>query len=200
MNREIYATDGEYTLLSIADVDRENYVELHRQINGDSTLYLNPYCKDIMWEQALKGEDKVFSIFDSNGEYCGSVELQRPASDTPEIGIDLLVSKRNKGIAPKVVKMLARRAYEDKTVEYYLIRVSSNNPHSRHVFEKIGAIPIGTEEGTFKVFMKSLGQVVDETKVDDELQSKLKKYFGEGDDVEEEIVYRYKLTPDLFLE
>lgn len=30
MNREIYATDGEYTILPIFDEDRENYIELHR--------------------------------------------------------------------------------------------------------------------------------------------------------------------------
>jgi hypothetical protein len=40
MNREIYATDGEYTLLPISDEDRENYIELHRQLNGKQTLFL----------------------------------------------------------------------------------------------------------------------------------------------------------------
>lgn len=39
MNREIYATDGEYTLLPISDEDRENYIELHRQLNGEHTLF-----------------------------------------------------------------------------------------------------------------------------------------------------------------
>ncbi|MGN0319048.1 MAG: GNAT family N-acetyltransferase [Lachnospira sp.] len=199
MNREIYATDGEYTLLPISDDDRKNYIELHRQINGEHTLFLNPYCKDMMWEQVLKGKDKVFSIFNRNGDYCGSIEIQRPESDTPEIGIDLLENKRNKGIAPKVVVMLAKRAYQDKTVEYYLIRISSRNPHSKHVFEKMGAIPIRTTESSFNTFMKSFEKIMGNTDAGDDVQDKFRKYFDECKDSEEEVVYEYKFIPELFL-
>ena len=39
MNREIYATDEAYTLLLISDENRENYIEFHRQLNGEQTLY-----------------------------------------------------------------------------------------------------------------------------------------------------------------
>lgn len=77
MNRGIYATDGEYTLCPIAEEDRELYVELHRQTNGESTLFLNPYVKDIMWDGVMTGENKVYSIFDANSEYCGSMELPK---------------------------------------------------------------------------------------------------------------------------
>lgn len=169
MRREMYATDGEFTLYPIADEDRGNYVELHRQLNGNETLFLNPYCKDMMWEQVLSGKDKVYSIFNNNGEYCGSMELQRPESDVPEIGIDLVEGKRNKGIAVKVVKLLAKIAYQEKPVEYYLIRISSRNTHSKYVFEKMGAIPIGTAESTFKAFMTNFKAVVGDTDIGDEI-------------------------------
>ena len=48
MSREKYATDGEYTLFPISDEGRENYTELHRQLNGEKTLFLNPICKDFI--------------------------------------------------------------------------------------------------------------------------------------------------------
>ena len=35
---------------------------------------------------------------------------------------DLFENKRNKGIAPKVVKLLAKRCYKDRKVDYFLIR------------------------------------------------------------------------------
>lgn len=199
MNREIYATDGEYTIHPIVDSDRENYVELHRQLNGEETLFLNPYCKDMMWEQVLGGRDKVFSIYDINDEYCGSMELQRPETDVPEIGIDLIESKRNKGIAARVIKLLAKRAYQDKPVEYYLIRISSRNPHSKHVFEKMGVIPIRTTESTFKIFMKSFKEAMGDIDVSDEVQDRLRKRFAESENLEEEVVYEYKLVPEMFL-
>lgn len=136
LNRQVYVSDNEFIICPIADEDRDNYVELHRQINGEHTLFLNEHCKDMMWKQVLEGEDKVFSVFEINGDYCGSLELQNPDSDTPEIGIDLFENKRNKGIAPKVVKLLAKRCYKDRKVDYFLIRISSQNQHSKHVFEK----------------------------------------------------------------
>lgn len=65
MDREIYASDKEYFLYRISEDDRESYVELHRQINGESTLFLNPHCKDMMWDQALNGKDiLIYSIYD----------------------------------------------------------------------------------------------------------------------------------------
>lgn len=199
IHREIYVTDGEFILYPIADEDHENYVELHRQLNGEDTLFLNPYCKDMMWEQVLSGKDKVYSVFDNNGEYCGSMELQRPESDIPEIGIDLVESKRNMGIATKIVKLLAKAAYKEKPVEYYLIRISSRNPHSKHVFEKMGVLPIGTSESTFKTFMNSFKSTIGDVDICGEVQDKLRKYFDESTDSEEEIVYEYKLVPEIFL-
>ena len=193
MNREIYATDGEYTLCPIAEEDRELYVELHRQTNGESTLFLNPYVKDIMWDGVMTGENKVYSIFDANSEYCGSMELQHPDDDTPEIGIDLLESKRNKGIAAKVVRLLAREAYEERNVEYFLLRISSRNKHSRHVAEKIGAILIDEEDTMFERFLNA---------IDEEHRATILEYLQErnndGSDDEDEVIYRYKLLPEVF--
>lgn len=51
--------------------------------------------------------------------------------------------------------MLAKANYQENPVKYYLIRISSGNPHSKHVFEKMGVIPIGTAESIFKTFMNS---------------------------------------------
>ena len=127
--RDIFATDGEFKICTISEEDRNDYVELHRQLNGETSLYLNPISKDMMWEQILNNADSVFSLFTANGDYCGSIELQHPDSHTPEIGIDLMEDKRNKGIASKAVRLFARRAYAIRKVDYFLIRISSNNLH-----------------------------------------------------------------------
>lgn len=190
--RKLYVTDGEYMVYPIAEEDRENYVELHRQINGENTLYLNSFCKEELWKWTLSGTDKVFSIFDAEGNYCGSVELQNPTSRTPEIGIDLLECKRNLGIASKVIKMFARHTYQKGNIDYFIIRISSKNSHSRHVFEKMGVIPIGEDESGVKSFMKNFKEVVGDS---NNLEDRLKKFFME----EEEVIYKYKLVPKLFM-
>lgn len=83
--REIFAADSEFKICTISDEDRNDYVELHRQLNGERSLYLNPITKDMMWEQILNNADSVFSLFTANENYCGSIELQCLDSHTPEI-------------------------------------------------------------------------------------------------------------------
>lgn len=153
----------------------------------EKSLLLNPLYKDRMWEQVLKGDTKVFSIY-RNREYCGSVELQNPESSSPEIGIDLLECERNKGLAPKVVRLLSQTVSSERHIDFFTVRISSNNKHSIHVFEKMGAVFDGEEDSLFKRFLKNCKNVMS-----DDIQKKFKNYFGTGDDLEEEKIYRYKL-------
>lgn len=191
--RKIFVSDEDFIICNISDADRSDYVELHRQLNGEASLYLNPISKDMMWEQILNNADSVFSLFTSKGDYCGSIELQQPNSKTPEIGIDLLENKRNQGMAPKAVRLFARRVYEIRKVEYFLIRISSNNQHSKYVFEKMGAVKIGEEETDFSRFVEMFRKTAEEDGLDLE---KFRHLFGEGDD---EVVYCYSLNPNTFL-
>lgn len=92
-DRDIFAANEDFIICSISNADRRDYVELHRQLKGEASLYLNPVSKDMMWEQILKNADSVFSLFTAEKDYCGSIELQQPDSNTPEIGIDLLEKK-----------------------------------------------------------------------------------------------------------
>lgn len=62
MGRDIFAADGEFIICPISNADRCDYVELHRQLNGEASLYLNPVSRDMMWEQILKNADSVFFI------------------------------------------------------------------------------------------------------------------------------------------
>lgn len=186
--REIFVADSKFIICMISDDDREDYIELHRQLNGETSLYLNPLSKDMMWEQTLNHAESIFSLFTTDGDYCGSIELQHSDSNTPEIGIDLLESKRNKGITPKAVRLFAKRVCEEKKVDYFLIRISSTNLHSQHVFEKLGAVKIGVEESPFSKFVERFGEIVE--KKEQDLEG-YKYLFGENGD---EVVFRYKLN------
>ena len=191
--RDVFATDGEFKICAISEEDRDDYIELHRQLNGETSLYLNPKLKDMMWEQILDHADSVFSLFTINGDYCGSIELQHPDSHTPEIGIDLVEDKRNKGIASKAIRLFAKRVYEIKKVDYFLIRISSNNLHSQHIFEKMGAIKIGEEESAFS---RLAGIFKATTEIEEQSLEKFRDLFGESTD---EVVYCYKLDLSTFL-
>ena len=191
--REIFAADEKFIICNISDTDRNDYIELHRQLNGEASLYLNPISKDMMWEQILNDADSVFSLFTVKGDYCGSIELQQPNSNTPEIGIDLLKNKRNQGIAPKAIRLFARQVCELRKVDYFLISISSNNLHSKYVFEKMGAVKIGEEETDFSKFVERFRETAEKEGQDLE---KLRHLFGDSVD---EKVHRYRLNLNAFL-
>ncbi len=137
---------------------------------------------------ATDGEFTICAI--ANEDRNDYVELQQSDSNTPEIGIDLLESKRNKGIALKAVRLFANRICKEKAVDYFLIRISSNNLHSQHVFEKMGAVKIGEEESDFSKFVERFGEIAGKG-------YDLEKYrylFEKSDD---EVVYCYRLDLDI---
>ncbi len=71
-----------------------------------------------------------------------------------------------------------------------MFRISSNNLHSQHVFEKTGAVKIGEEESAFSKFVGRFGKIAGEKGQDLE---DYKHLLGESDD---EVVYCYRLDPD----
>lgn len=143
-----------------------------------------------MAKREIFAADSEFSLFTANGDYCGSIELQQSDSNTPEIGIDLLESKRNQGIALKAVRLFAKKVCGIRMVDYFLIRISSNNLHSQHVFEKMGAVKIGEEETDFSRFIERFGEIAGKEGQDLE---KYRYLFEESDD---EVVYCYRLDAD----
>lgn len=197
MNKEIYAAGEGYILYPLSDIDRDNHVELKRQVNGDNTLFLNPATKDIMWNAAIRRDkDILFSIYEENGEYCGCIELQNFRSTTPEIGIDLMESKRNHGIVAKAVRLLVQKVCAEQSVDYFLIKIMSNNPHSRHVFEKMGAEFIGEEDRPFIAMMKEINDSAIKEKLNS-MADVIKAQMNDTDD--NAVVYRYKLLSDSFI-
>lgn len=192
--REVFIEDEIYRICPMIDEDRELYVELQRQIIGEHTLFLNSAVKDKMWETTLNSDDsQEFSIFDVDNNYCGNLCLQNKKSKTPEIGIDLREDCRNIGIAPRVIKMFARQYFLKNEIDYFVIRIASNNSHSKHVFEKLGVIPEEKEKTPFEVLMERFNDIAQ--KNGDDL-SQLKKYFSEHD---AEWVDRYRYESSSFM-
>lgn len=191
MGRKEITSDGKYFIYPIANEDREDYVELKRQINGETTLFKNPITKDIMWETTLTGVTKVYSIYNSENKYCGNIELQNPTSETPEMGIELLENFRNKGIAPTVIPMFVRAVCDQHNVQHFIIKIAASNSHSRHIFDKLGAEFIGEEESFYKKIVKMYKEMCKSSEKAYELA---KRY--EADD---EPVYVYKLPTDIVM-
>lgn len=156
-NPHFYATDGQYTLVRLTEADKENYFRLLEQINTIPGFYDQPGNYEIMWKVAVGLNEINYSIYNEDGEYCGDILIRYPKMSSPEIGIDLLFEKRNQGIAASCIKLLARTVHKERAdIEYFVLRVSSQNPHSKHMIEKLGAIFVGEEDSFYQQFVKLL--------------------------------------------
>lgn len=115
---------------------------------------------DVLWDSVIHGNDLTFMIFDNKNDFCGKVSLYNPENDHPEIGIELLRDYRNQGIAKRAVRLLINEAQKNVKKQYYLVRISIENKHSRHVFEKMGAVLDNTEDSTYKNALESLREIL----------------------------------------
>ena len=192
MEREIYATDGEITLCRIAEEDKENYLKLRDQVCELSPQYRS--SDEIAWKLVYEYTKGNYSVFDSNGEYCGNVCFHNPGAETPEIGIELLEHKRNMGIGPRAVKLLAQTYYANKPVEHFVLRVRRKNTHSRCMIEKLGCVYVGVEENDFKERIERI-----EKNLGKKLSDDFKEAFLSPPDEGEEILI-YKYYPEAFLD
>lgn len=192
-NRKIFVSDESYYLCKLIEADKEDYMKLCRDVNTIPNFYDSQMNCDIMWKIAM--ESKEFSIFNRLGNYCGNIMLKYPKSEHPEIGIDIVDKYRNQGIASRVIKMFARKNYEERPVEYYVLRVSSKNLHSKHVIEKLGAVPDDSENLFFQRVMCAFRDMFEE-EIYKKTKEKIERMLYEDD----EKIYQYRYLPDSFLE
>lgn len=194
-DREIYVSDGSYSLCRLTEKEKNEYMDLLKEVNTIPGFYDNPSNCDIMWQIAIGSSNWEFSIFDEVGNYCGNIMLKYPDSEYPEIGIDLAGRFRNQGIGPRVIKMLARKAYEHREVEYYIIRVSSKNLHSKHVIEKLGAVRDYSDDLFFERVMTGFLKVMGE-----EAYQKAREEAEKILNRDDEEIYQYRYLPEVFLD
>ena len=196
MNKTVYATDGNYFLVPLSETEKENYLSISRENGIGYALSDNERYEELLWSDSFSKNKRYYSIYDSDEIYCGNIELNRIDTSTPEIGIELLKEHRNKGIAGRVIRLLARKArLELKSLEYYLLRVSVGNTHSRHMIEKLGAIYIGEEESFAVKAMKQLKNGIEKEKYET-AYDKCSKILEELLADETNKVLVYKLTSD----
>ncbi len=194
VERKIYASDGEIHLVRLEEEDKEMYMALKRSVSSVKHWYDDPELRKMLWESAIDGEDLDYSIYNGLDEYCGNVVLQNPSGATPELGVDLVEEKRNQGLAERAIKLLAKQVYEECPVDYFVLRVSSENPHSRHMIEKMGAVLEEEEESRWQRLKHVLGLIAEGDEFED-LTTKFADYMSE-----DEVVYRYRLLPEMILE
>ena len=205
MNKEdFFQTDGvlaqndKYILATLTEADKENYLKLYREnsmvAKASSKMSDVDYDEfaEFVWEK-LSEEDAIYvSVFlKTDLTYVGNIVMQHPFSDIPEIGIDVLKRYQRKGIAYDTIPMFAKRVLEVKIIEYFLVRIYSDNIASANLLEKLGALRIGHE-------LSELGAVLAQMK--EKQKDEYEELLTRNPDVEEiankNCIVQYRYLPE----
>lgn len=166
-NETVLVQDDKYILKKEREEDKQEYFELYKE---DSSLFKTmPYDMfqeffEKQWENRRQEKNLYVSIFKKpDFVYLGNIVLQNIDSTTPELGINVVKKYQRKGVAYDTLKMFMRWGNETfNNMEYFLVRIYSDNSASLNLFQKLGVTKIGEEPSEYQVFLnqfkKQLGK------------------------------------------
>jgi len=78
----------------------------------------------------------------STQEYVGEVVLMKLDAEMPELGIQLLKKYHRRGIGTQVIHLFVEQLKSIMQVEFFTVRIRSDNYISQRLFEKMGQIKL----------------------------------------------------------
>ena len=163
---EIITLDNKYILKKEAEEDKEAYFNLYKEDSilvekMPSNMFQDFFNKQ--WGNRKQENSLYVSIFRKpDAVYLGNIVLKGLESMRPELGIDIVKKYQRKGVAYDTLRMFMRWARRAYNIEYFFVRIYSDNLASFNLFQKLGAIKIGEEPSEFQAvlnqFRERLGE------------------------------------------
>lgn len=205
MNKEdFFLADGllvqndKYILNALTEEDKENYLKLYREnsivakVSSKMSDVDYDEFAEFIWKKLPKDDAIYVSIFlSTDNTYVGNITMKHLSSDTPELGIDVLQQFQRRGIAYETIPMFAKRVLELKKVEYFMVRVYSDNVASTKLFEKLGVVKLGKEQSEFAEVLAKVKE-----KLNDEYEDFLIRNPYVEDFANENCILQYRYLPD----
>ncbi len=140
----IIAITDRLLLRVIEDGDQDLIFQLSRESLLLSNLPQDEECmalyRKVGWEEVNTPEIFTVMLFlKETNEFVGKVCMQFTDKPTPEIGIDILEAHQNKGYGPESIVAFCNWYSAEHNLSEVKVRISKENGHSTHVFEKLGA-------------------------------------------------------------
>lgn len=147
--REKWMLGAERLQLTIRPYSNEcfdNFLSLQYEIAPSFRKVEDDLVRSTIGSLLRFSDVEYYSVFDSNGVYCGNIELHLSKGDEfPEIGIAILKERQNLGIGSEAIRQFCDYCYREKHFYKLAARIDPQNARSIHIVEKIGAVAIGRE-------------------------------------------------------
>ena len=108
-------------------------------------------------------------------EYVGEVTLMKLDTETPELGIQLLRKYQSQGIGTRVMNLFVDKLKSVLRVEFFSVRIFSDNHVSKKMFDKMGAVKIGEEGKEYAELMYRIMQEIGREKFEETIKEDFEK-------------------------
>ncbi len=142
-------TTARLMLREISADDRELIFRLSGESTCLDTEYLTDGLREALqqycWEEATSPTNYNWLAFRrETGDFVGKVCMQYIDQPLPELGIDVCRDFRGQGYGPEAIIAFCNWYSEKFKLSKVKVRISKDNAHSIHVFEKLGASFVGS--------------------------------------------------------
>lgn len=152
--------NGRYILREQLSEDKEDYYKLCAETSllakrMSQTAFGDFFEKQ--WEQRSE-EDAIYIsvILKATKQYVGNIVLRELESTTPEVGIDIVEKYQRQGIAYDALQLFFKKIKCICKIDYFFVRIYSENEPSRKLFQKLGAVKIGNEPSEYQLFLDQM--------------------------------------------
>lgn len=172
----MFVEDEKYTLCRYDVSEQALFIEAWNETFHNSPLINDEQFRKKSWEDMLSDTSKLqLKIIDKlTQEYVGEVVLMKVDSEMPEIGLQLLKKYHGQGIGTRIVNLFVNRLKSIMKVEFFTVRIRSDNYISQRMFEKMGAIKVGEEGKEYADLMYELMQSMGKEKFEKVIQKEFK--------------------------
>lgn len=141
---DFIATTERLVIRQIEDGDQDLVFNLSQESSflanfPEEDEYMKIYRK-VCWDEINSPNTYNGMIFlKENGVFVGKVCMQHTDRDLPELGIDVMRVHQNHGYGPEAIIAFCNWYSATFGLAEVKVRISEDNTHSIHVFEKLGA-------------------------------------------------------------
>lgn len=175
--------------------DKEDYLQIQKEYSPIRNTLVFPTVCESLWNEHFNSKSLMFSII-KNGIYVGYCGINDISSDSQEIAIELKPEHTGKGIGTAAIPAMINALNARLGVREFLVRIDPFNYASQHLFEKLGAVPDGIEDGL--IHSKEIQKKCEEENLSmlDEKAIQLAQRFGVAPEKLLSHVLKYSLYAD----
>ena len=174
---KVFAEDEKYVLSRYEVSERNLYLMAWNEIFESTPVSHDENFKQKTWDDVLSDTTKLqLKIIDKlTQEYVGEVTLMKLDTETPELGMQLLRKYHGRGIGTRVMNLFVDKLKSVLQIEYFSVRIFSDNHVSQKIFEKMGAVKIGEEGKEYAELMRKIMQDFGKEKFEEVIKEDFEK-------------------------